>query len=536
MAAMRSSLLSRVAVQSMHWAVRVWPDSSRQWGMAVLGEMDEIAEPGAVLSWAAGGMLLFLRAVVAQVLEWMKLPAGSGFSGAALPSTGDGPQFPKHSRLATAVVLLAAVTLLFLPMGREAARTVDACWHGFVPSQRERQDLERLADRGTHFADEAVQLDPSLTWIYASRYSYRPSGEPTLTGERLKQLKSYDPDNAAVYLVSAFVEGEPLIENRSGRKGSAVGPLGDELAKNRQWLKDMDAAFHAPKYDNYFQPHQELAREGWSKAPALSPGAIAVSLWSHNIPDATQIQAYGELRVREALQAGSTGRAKDAEDTLAEVAGLGKRMSDAGATPYERMVGLGLMKRGLEGYEKLYRASGQTKEANEIAAQLHEAETTTRGHIDGYIGWREEIVKGLWWKAVLLQAAGILSLLLMIATACSLVVLEVGTAIGRRLVWLRTAMCKVVDYGPAVLVLTSLVFLWSFQPIARIFEQYRSGKSANMEMAGLFWQLFALRAVSLGWYFREPYYQWLLATILLVVIGAFLLVHGLLRAKGTAER
>jgi hypothetical protein len=46
MAAMRNSLLSRVAVQSMHSAVRVWPEGSREWGMALLGEMGEITEPG----------------------------------------------------------------------------------------------------------------------------------------------------------------------------------------------------------------------------------------------------------------------------------------------------------------------------------------------------------------------------------------------------------------------------------------------------------------------------------------------------------
>jgi hypothetical protein len=214
MATMRNSLLSGVAVQSMQWAVRVWPESSRQWGMAVLGEMGEIAEPGAALNWAAGGMLLFLRAMLAQFLQWMKSPVGRGFSGGALPSGSYGPQFPKHSRSATTVVLLAAVTLLFLPMGREAARTVEASWRGFIPSRRDRQDLEELAakaeqekdartlgfvaltypdaDRGTHFADEAVKLDPSLMWIYASRYSYCCNVNTAAcgAGEETQELRS----------------------------------------------------------------------------------------------------------------------------------------------------------------------------------------------------------------------------------------------------------------------------------------------------------------------------------------------------------
>lgn len=555
MATMRNSLLSRVAVQSMHWAVRVWPESSRQWGMAVLGEMGEIAEPGAALSWAAGGMLLFFRAMFAQFLQWLKLPVGSRFSGAALPGPGNGPQFPKRSRIVTAVVLMAAVTLLFLPMGREAARTVEASWRGFLPSQGDRRDLQKIAakaerekdprmlgfvaltypdaDRGTQFADQAVTLDPSLMWIYGSRYSYCCKLDTTLTAARLKKLKSYDPDNAVVYLANASVEGEPLVEKASRATGSAWKPLGDVLAKNGEWMKDMEAAFRAPRYDSYFQRHQELAREGWRRAPRLSPGAIAVGLWSHSIPNALQIQTYAELRVKKALQTGAAGNIKDAESMLAEVTELGKRMMAGAATPFEQMVGLGLMKRGMEGYEKLYRSNGRTNEANEVAAQLLEVEGTTEKRIHSYLGQREGIVKGLRWKAALLQAAAILSVLLAMAIGLSLVLLETSAAIGAGLP--RRVVCKLVDYGPAAFLVTSLIFLGSYRPIAAMFEHYRSGELNNGEVLGLFWELFVLGAASPALYFFDSYHQWLLATIALAGIALIVVVRGLTRAKTTAR-
>jgi len=559
MATMRNSLLSRVAVQSMQWAVRVWPESSRQWGMAVLGEMGEIAEPGAALSWAAGGMLLFLRAMLAQFLQWMKLPVGLGFSGGALPSGNNGPQFPKHSRLATAVVLLAAVTLLFLPTGREAARTVEASWRGFIPSQRDRQDLENLAakaekekdagtvgfvalthpdaDRATHFADEAVKLDPSLMWIYASRYSYCCNVNMAPTAARVKKLKSYDPDNAMVYLVNASVEGEPLVEKASKATGSAWKPLSEALAKNDEWMKDMEAAFHAPKYDNYFHRHQELVRETWKKAPGLSPGAVVIGLWSHSIPNGLQMQTYAELRVNQALKAGAAGNVKDAESILAEVTDLGKRMMASEAITFEQMVGLGLTKRGLEGYEKLYRANAQTKKADEIEAELREVETTTGARIHAYIDWREGIARGLRWRAVLLQAAAVLALLLAIGIGLSLLLLESSAAIGRKSRgWSRRAACKLVDYGPAAFLVTSLTFLWSFRPIAAFFEQYRLGELKSPEVLGMFWQLFVLGAASPALYFFDPYHQWLLATIGLAAIAVFVVVRGLLRLKGAAGR
>jgi hypothetical protein len=554
MATMRNSLLSRVAVQSMTWAVRVWPESSREWGMAVLGEMGEITEPGAALSWAAGGMLLFLRAMLAQFLQWMKLPVGSGFSGAVLPSPGNGPQFPNHSRLATAVVLLASVTLLFLPMGREAAGTVEASWHGFLPSQEDRRELERVAaraekekdartlafvalthpdaDRGAHFADQAVTLDPSLTWIYASRYSYRGHGTPMVSAERLKELKKYDPDNAEVYLISAFVAGELVIENAVSKKSTGWEPSRDKLARNGEWMKDMEAAFRAPKYDNYFERHQELAREGWKKAPGISPGVIAIGLWAHGIPNMLQIQTYAEIRVKEALETGAAGNIQDAESTLAEVTGLGQRISGAGTIPFERVVGLGLMKRGMEGYEKLYRASGRTKEADEVREQLSEVESSMEARIHSYIGWREGIVQGLRWKAVLFQGAAMLSLLLAMAIGLSLVVIETSAAIGRKgSGWLRRAICEFIDYGPVALLVTSAIFLWSFRPIAAVFEQYRSGELKQGEALGFFWEFFTLGTLSPAPYFSEPYHEWLLATIVLVGLGVFVVVRGLLRPR-----
>ncbi len=555
MSAPQNSLLTRVAVSSLDLAVRHWPENSRRWGQALLAEMGEIAEPSAALIWAAGGMLLFLRAMFTEFLRWMKLPVGGRLAGSSLP-VGNGPQFPKHSRLATAVVLLAAVTLLFLPSAQEAARTVDASWRGFVPSQRDRQHLEKIAakaekekdagmlgfvaltypdmHRGAYFANQAVALDPNLMWIYGSRYSYGGRGNPTVTAEQLKELKSYDPDNAVVYLVTAFVEGEPWVEKASRASRADWKPLGDVLAKDREWMKEMDAAFRAPKYDNYFQRHQELAREAWRKAPSLSLRAIAIGLWSHSIPNAQQIQTYAELRVREALQTGAAGNMKDAEAMLAEVTGLGKRMMAGEATTFEEMVGLGLMKRGLEGYEKVYRASGRTNEANEVAAQLREVETTTKTQIHSYLGWREGFVNGLRWKALVLEAAAMLALLLAFATGLSLLVLEVSAAFGQRRVgWPRRAICRLVDYGPGALFATSLIFLWSFRPIEQVFEQYRSGELNHVEVLGLFWQSFTLGAASPALYFSEPYHRWLVGTIVLAGADVFVIVRGLVRRRTT---
>ena len=110
-----ATIMRGFAVRSLTLAVNCWPASSRQWGQAMLAEMEEISQPGEACRWAAGGILLFLRAAIARLFEWMRLPVGARYSG--LAADGNGPQFPKHSRLVTAGILLATAVLFFVPAG-----------------------------------------------------------------------------------------------------------------------------------------------------------------------------------------------------------------------------------------------------------------------------------------------------------------------------------------------------------------------------------------------------------------------------------
>ncbi len=557
MAAPRTSLLARCAVHSLDLAIRYWPENSRRWGQAVLAELAEVTEPTAALSWAAGGILLFFRALFADFLEWLRLPAGRRHSDTPLSSGGEGPQFPKHSRLATAVILLGTVTLLFLPIGREATTTVKASWRGFRASAGDRRDLETIAaqaekekdarelafvaltypdsDRASQFADRAVALDPSLAWIYGGRYG--PPLNWVKSPERLQRLRNSDPDNAFVYFVSAYAEGEPRMAELHAQRGASADVLRNTLASDAEWVKDMDQAFRAPTYDSYFQRHQVLACEAWKKNPNLSPGLIAESLWTHRLPDFLQLWTYVDLRVSEALQAGSPENVKAVEATLGGVTGLGRRMTADGSTFFEREAGFGMTQRGLLGFEKLYRASGRVNEAKGIEAQLREAQTNQDARIQSYLAWRLDVTRAFRSKAIVLQASAILALLLAIIIAISLLVLEVNPASRSKGfgVW-RWIGCRAADYGPGLFLAASLAFLASFRPIAELFQQYRFRELTGQESSGLFWQLYVLGDLNPLTYFYEPYHQWLLVTTALVAIAMGVLVQGLLRRRAVPGR
>jgi hypothetical protein len=556
MSAPQSSLLTRVAVNSMDLALRFWPESSRRWGQALLAEMGEISEPSAVLNWAAGGILLFFRAVLAHLLEWLKLPAGATFSGESVGGGGNGPQFPKLSRLATALILLGTAVLFFLPMGREATGTVKASWRGFVASDSDRRSLEKIAaraekekdarglafvalsypdaDRAGQFADRAVTLDPSLVWIYASRYYDKQDWSKT--AERLKRLENYDGENAFVHLVNAYAEAEPRIEAANSTRTKL---LEETLTSDSEWTKEMDQAFRAPSYNNYSQHHEELAREGWKKNPILSPSLIISSMRAHWIPNFYELKTYANQRISQALRVGSAGKMEEAESMLDEIVRLGTRMSGAAGAnlinPMEQMFGFGLTQHGLEGLQRLYDANGQENKAKGIEVQLRESKASAEVRTHSYVGWRVDIMSGFRPKAIAVQASAILSLILGVAVALSLLVLEAGAAIGgRRSGGWKWVLCRLADYGPVLLLLASVVFLWSFRPIAEIFEQYRAAEHVNFESMGLFWQLFVLGDTNPLLYFYETYHQWLVVMVVLGAIVVGIIVRAFWRRKRDA--
>jgi len=543
------SLLTRIANSSMSFAVRYWPEDSRRWGQAMLAEMGEVSESAEALSWAAGGLLVFLRAVITHFWQWLRLPAGAGFASRTGMSAGSGPQFPKHSRLATALLLLGGAALLCLPMGRQAVSTIRASWCGFHPSTADQRELEKIvakaekeqdarelafialihpdADRALAIADQAVSLDKNLAWIYANRHGYWSRAGL----DRLQLAKDNDPDNAYVYLISAHAEGEPLIEKIRNDHTGTTNALAKVLGNDLRWMQDMDRAFRSPKYENYLRRHQELTRAGWKEVPNLSPGIIALGQWTFSVPDSRQIKTYADIRVEQALAAASAGDSNKAESILAEIAAFSNRIS-VDTSPFEQMLGFGLKKRVLQGYRKLYAARKDETQVAAVDALLRRMDLDSSRQAQSYVGWQSHITSSLRLTAFVLQVSAICCVLLVIAVAVSLILLEATAGLRRTTRGAtRWIACLSVDYGPPAFFVVSLILLWSFRPVAAAFEQYRVLGTSNGEASQLFWQLFALESASPLSFFYQPYHLWLLATILLVGIALILLLRALLKRK-----
>jgi hypothetical protein len=89
-------------------------------------------------------------------------------------------------------------------------------------------------------ADEAIHLDPGLTWLYAIAGTAYLS--PSEIDRRVSLLEQWDVQNALPHLFAAQEIGVTVMFSKEF-------PLG-EVEENQAREKEMGAAFQSPKLDS----------------------------------------------------------------------------------------------------------------------------------------------------------------------------------------------------------------------------------------------------------------------------------------------
>jgi hypothetical protein len=559
MSAPRRSLSFRIAHSSVELALRFWPEESRHWGHALAAELHEIEKPFEAIHWALGGLMLFTRASVSRFLSWLKLPAGSGLSASSLPVGASSPILPKRSRLFTAAVLVATIVVLFLPQSRIAISTVRATWQGLQPWDIDRRTLEKLAaraekekdartlafvalatpesDRGMRLADKAVALDPTLAWIYASRY-YRVDDDAPLPlhSEWLARLQASDPNNAFIALTAADAISQPRYRAMLMRRTPAPGEFESAIAGDPQWVAQMETAFRAPRYDNYFRKHWELICYEWDRNPALSPAIIGYGLWSHRTPDLESVKVFANLEFHRAHQALANGHPDEAAGILQDVDRFAVRMLEPGDASFERLFALDLSRQATQELRNLYVSTGRTRDASEASARLQEIDNrwqTLRSQ--PYLVFPHSLRR----EALVFQTLAILLVVCGVTIGLTFLLLEIRprSIPQRRAAWQRI-LCRTADYAPASFLILSFAFLVSFLPIAQLFAQYRSASASIYtvrEIRGTLWGLMDV-PLSVQQVLNPPFFWWLVTTALVILAAVFLfrLVTGARPARQAA--
>lgn len=259
--------LRQAATVILESAIRIAPPSSRDWGRAMMGELNFVEGPWAGTMWALGSS----RVLAKQALVSLIIPGRRGED-----YVPDGGLFANSATLRKAALamgcacILAALLFFAAPPFRQAFKVALKPWHlasgniqpGFVAVAKQaeiKHDAEgeafcavRLQDsrESARLAEEAVRLDPNLLWVYAVVAMRYP--ELSETNKWVEKLERWDPQNALVPLITA-----ESIHRANVQRGGGSPPTKEQ---EQAWQRAMAAAFQSPKFDDYFDRIAQLNR------------------------------------------------------------------------------------------------------------------------------------------------------------------------------------------------------------------------------------------------------------------------------------
>lgn len=261
----------KVAAALLRAALNIAPAHAAEWGRAMLGELRHVEGDWSALMWAVGGASVLARQAFFSL--FMRSNAQH-----IAPSGGEVFAKEKPMRKSTLIVAAAclAVCLLFFtaPAFRQAFQISLEQWssladafHGsyryagpdlqkLTQQARQNHDAEGLAfaamrccgNESAQLAEEAVTLDPRLTWVYGvlgARNSF------SQRDEWIPKLEAFDPQNALPHLM--------LASQIEWRQIGQHGAMNFEATAD--WQNAMAAAFASPKIDVYRDRVNQLDHE-----------------------------------------------------------------------------------------------------------------------------------------------------------------------------------------------------------------------------------------------------------------------------------
>jgi len=369
--------LRQVATVLLESAIRIAPPDTRDWGEAMMGEIDHVEGPWAAVMWALGGAgVLAKHTLAALFTPWRPgeaMPPGSGL-------------FAKDVSIRKAALgiggacVLAALLFLAAPPFRQGLGVALRPWYSAFQGTSENlqpglEALARRADRkhdaeglafcalhqnndaaSARLADEAVRLDSNLIWVYAV-VAVRHPILPEIS-QWIPKLERWDPQNALLPVIAA----ESIDIDHVSRED--VRTRGNE--KDPAWQTDMTAVFQSPKFDDYMDRVAKLDRSVVSRYGFNDPEEVffgnedGVPTYAYS--DSWQ---YASALIHSGEGLESRGDPKSAREKYWAVARFGQLIDSHGQTGDEHLAGASLQ---MMAYKHLEASS--EKEGNKTEASL----------------------------------------------------------------------------------------------------------------------------------------------------------------------
>jgi hypothetical protein len=476
-----------IAIALLRFAIWIAPHDTLDWGHAILNELNHVEGNWSALIWSLGGAgVLAKHAIVALILPGTHRRT---VSTASELFEKEGPlRKPALAVIASCVV--ASLLFFLAPVFRQAFRVSLAQWHdvlhvksrfnyaesdpaldALAKKAEQNRDAEALAfvaarhpneAQRVRLADEAVRLDPNLTWVYAINGAVELTSSGT---ERLSTIEQWDPQNALPHLFAAQKIGVTVTHGREF-------PLG-KVEPNPAWEKEMAAAFQSPKLDTYLDRQKQLDHRVISRYHFDDPFRAASDENWYGFPSygVWYCHLYAESLLESGHALESHGDRKAAFEKYSEVARFGQMMSVDGELTF-------FMSKPLkEAYSRLgalSQAEGNNASAAfyaSLADQVDKAAVKERTLLQGRFSGSEVSH----WNAFTLRLSG----LLMIFCAALLLLCILGVVIRSRS--LRLSLLRpsrhtlALGFSAAVgTLLSSAVLFVTYRPYSQLLQRFLS--------------------------------------------------------------
>ena len=475
-----------VAIALLRFAIWIAPHDTHDWGRGMLSELNHVEGNWSALIWAVGSAgVLAKHAMLALILPGTHRRT---VSSASELFDKEGPmRKPIFAVIASCVV--ASLLFFLAPVFRQAFRVSLAQWHDVFhvrdsfgyPGQdpewdalakkaEENHDAEALAFvavrhpneiERARLADEAVHLDPNLTWLYGIAGTAYLS--PSEIDRRVSLLEQWDPQNALPHLLAAQKIGVKVTPSKEF-------PLG-KVDPNPAWEKEMDAAFQSPKLDTYLDRQKQLNQRVLSRYRLDDPFQAASDGNWYVFPSYgvwyCSLYAQSLLESGQALESQSDRKA--ATEKYLAVARFGQMMGDGTGFTF-------FMSKPLKGAYSRLGALSQT-EGNKAAAAFYGA---LADQVDKAAEREHALLRSRFsgsevshWNAFLVRLSG----LLMLFCALLLLLCALGVVVRNRSLRLSSlhpsGLTLALGFGAAVgSLLSSAVLFVSYRPYFELLQRF----------------------------------------------------------------
>jgi len=360
----------------------------------------------------------------------------------------------------------------------------------FARAAEQQRDAQTLAFVALHsfderesarLADQAVTLDPDLTWIYYSLVS-RFRGSPDVD-RWIARLEAWDHDNGLPYAL----DGEQIsYRRRDSWPGLAQW---EALEQETAWRAAMAKAFAAPRYDSYATRRFDLERAWLRRHHLAKPAVVLLSIWSYPVPNLLNVRQYAKLLISKfGHEAEQKGRLQEAVSNYWVVAHFGEKMQLEAPTLIEQLVGANLQDEAYERLIPLLRRTGRAEEAQTVQyahRQFHQRLDALRGKAP------LDQSSNYYWAALMVDLFAGLVIAFGLITAAIIIYLIAKHWVrrektGRLYVFLIAAG----NYVPILLFLACLGLYLNYYPYAENFRHYMVAKGEIHDFEPLFYNVF----------------------------------------------